>query len=423
MKRFLQCIILSMVIVSISFGIYKFSKGYDLDLIYENIDWSIVNKSVNGAVSFDLDREDNLYIAFKDAIKVITKDNNEEIVISDKSLNIYDIVCNINSLIIATENKVVSYDLASKKYSEIVTSLPNTGLNNKTKILLNGENLYITIGSNTNAGIVNEGNKNEDIPSFEWISTGIGYKGIYGFAKFGQEIRKGEKIKESDFSNASILKYNLNTGKCITYATGIRNVEGLDTNSRGEITAIVGGMEEEGLRSVKDDVDYIYDIKEKAWYGWPDFSGGDQITSPRFSDGTNKLSYIIENHPTEVPLPPRYQHDKLKALNGLAIDSEGKCFPKDTVIFADNKDHYIYVLTEIGTSKQIVSLNENSFIEKIRYNDSSIYFLDNKDGCIYKIQGQIKDGRFNLPNVIWIFIVIFIMTIIMTIIYKIYNKK
>ena len=261
------------------------------------------------------------------------------------------------------------------------------------------------------------------MPSFEWISTGIGYKGIYGFAKFGQEIRKGEKIKESDFSNASILKYNLNTGKCITYATGIRNVEGLDTNSRGEITAIVGGMEEEGLRSVKDDVDYIYDIKEKAWYGWPDFSGGDQITSPRFSDGTNKLSYIIENHPTEVPLPPRYQHDKLKALNGLAIDSEGKCFPKDTVIFADNKDHYIYVLTEIGTSKQIVSLNENSFIEKIRYNDSSIYFLDNKDGCIYKIQGQIKDGRFNLPNVIWIFIVIFIMTIIMIIIYKIYNKK
>ena len=209
MKRFLQCIILSMVIVSISFGIYKFSKGYDLDLIYENIDWSIVNKSVNGAVSFDFDREDNLYIAFKDAIKVITKDNNEEIVISDKSLNIYDIVCNSNSLIIATENKVVSYDLASKKYSEIVTSLPNKGLNNKTKILLNGEYLYITIGSNTNAGIVNEGNKNEDIPSFEWISTGIGYKGIYGFAKFGQEIRKGEKIKESDFSNASILKYNL----------------------------------------------------------------------------------------------------------------------------------------------------------------------------------------------------------------------
>lgn len=31
MKKFLQCIILSVAIVSISFGIYKFSKGYDLN--------------------------------------------------------------------------------------------------------------------------------------------------------------------------------------------------------------------------------------------------------------------------------------------------------------------------------------------------------------------------------------------------------
>ena len=52
MKKFLQCIILSVTIVSISFGIYKFSKGYDLNLIYKNIDWSITNKSVEGAVSF-----------------------------------------------------------------------------------------------------------------------------------------------------------------------------------------------------------------------------------------------------------------------------------------------------------------------------------------------------------------------------------
>lgn len=78
-------------------------------------------------------------------------------------------------------------------------------------------------------------------------------------------------------SNASILKYNLNTGKLSTYATGIRNVEGIATNSMGELTAIVGGMNEEGGREVKDDVDYIYDIKEKAWYGWPDFSGGDLL--------------------------------------------------------------------------------------------------------------------------------------------------
>ena len=301
--------------------------------------------------------------------------------------------------------------------------MPNLGINNKTNITLKDEYLYITIGSNTNAGIVDEGNKNEDIASFEWVSTGIGYNGNYGFTKFGQVVNSGEKIKEGMLSNASILKYNLNTGKLSTYATGIRNVEGIATNSMGELTAIVGGMNEEGGREVKDDVDYIYDIKEKAWYGWPDFSGGDPITSPRFSDGTNKLSYIIENHPTETPLPPRYQHNSLQSLKGLAIDYEGKCFPKDTVIFADNKENCIYVLTELGTSKAIVSLDKNSYIEKIRYNNSSIYLLDSKAGCIYKIQGEINNSSFNLPNIIWIFIAILVIAIVMTIIYKVKNKR
>ena len=81
-------------------------------------------------------------------------------------------------------------------------------------------------------------------------------------------------------SNASILRYDLNSKEFITYATGIRNVEGLAVNSIGKLTAIVGGMEDNGVRSVKDDVDYIYDIKEKAWYGWPDFSGGDPMFQP-----------------------------------------------------------------------------------------------------------------------------------------------
>ena len=317
------------------------------------------------------------------------------------------------------------YNYENDEIVELIKDLPNLGENKYTKLLVKDEKLYITIGTNTNSGILDKDSTECDVPSFEWILTGKNYgaNNTGAFVGYGIQNKSGEKIKEGIISNGSIISYDLSSGKVSTFATGIRNVEGIDFNNNGNIVAIVGGMEDEGSRAVKDDKDYIYEIKENAWYGWPDFSGGDQITSPRFSDGTNKLSYIIENHPTEVPLPPRYQHDKLKALNGLAIDSEGKCFPKDTVIFADNKDHYIYVLTEIGTSKQIVSLNENSFIEKIRYNDSSIYFLDNKDGCIYKIQGQIKDGRFNLPNVIWIFIVIFIMTIIMTIIYKIYNKK
>ena len=70
-------------------------------------------------------------------------------------------------------------------------------------------------------------------------------------------------------------------------------------NNNGNIVAIVGGMEDEGSRAVKDDKDYIYEIKENAWYGWPDYSGGDPINSPRFSDNENKLEAVISNPPTK----------------------------------------------------------------------------------------------------------------------------
>ena len=423
MWRFLKFLIFSIIIVSLSFGIYKFSNRYDLNLIYENVDWSINTKGLGGAVSFDFDKENNLYIAFKNTIKMINKDNKEEILVYDKSLNIYDIACYNNDIIIASDNRVLLYDVNKEQYTELINNLPNNGLNHKTNIILNRDYLYISIGSNTNSGIVDENNKNEDKASFEWESTGIGYNNNYAFVPFGEKVIEGQKIKENVLSNASILRYDLNSNEFITYATGIRNVEGLAIDSLGKLTAIVGGMEDSGVRAVKDDADYIYNIKEKAWYGWPDFSGGDPITSPRFSDGTNKLSFVIANHPTEVILGPRYQHDKVASLKGLTIDYEGKCFPKDTVIFADNVDNYIYVLTENDTSKVIVELDKDSHIEKIKYNDANIYILDSKGGCLYKIGGQINTTIFNLPNIIWIFIIVFVMAIIIDIMYKSKMKK
>lgn len=423
MWRFFKFLIFSVIIVGLSFGIYKFSNRYDLNLIYDNVEWSINTKGLGGAVSFDFDKENNLYIAFKNTIKMINKDNKEGILVYDKSLNIYDIACYNNDIIIASDNRILLYDVNKKEYTELINDLPNNGLNYKTNIILNEEYLYISIGSNTNSGVVDENNKNEDKASFEWEATGIGYNNNYAFVPFGEKVVEGQKIKESVLSNASILRYDLNKNEFITYATGIRNVEGLAISSLGKLTAIVGGMEDNGVRAIKGDVDYIYDIKEKAWYGWPDFSGGDPITSPRFSDGSNKLSFVISNHPTEVTLAPRYQHDKVAALKGLTIDYEGKCFPKDTVIFADAVNKYIYVLTKNDTAKAIVELDKDNNIEKIKYNDANIYILDSKGGCLYKIGGQINTIIFNLPNVIWIFIVVFVITIIVALMYKSKIKK
>lgn len=81
MWRFFKFLVFSIIVVTLSFGIYKLSNRYDLNLIYKNVDWSINTKGLDGAVSFDFDKENNLYIAFKDIIKVINKDNKEEILV------------------------------------------------------------------------------------------------------------------------------------------------------------------------------------------------------------------------------------------------------------------------------------------------------------------------------------------------------
>lgn len=88
-----------------------------------------------------------------------------------------------------------------------------------------------------------------------------------------------QKCKGSDNyrtfpGNASLIKLTLSNNNIETFAWGLRNINGMNVNSEGKIFAVVGGMEDRGLRPVKGDYDYIYEIQEGKWYGWPDYSGG-----------------------------------------------------------------------------------------------------------------------------------------------------
>ena len=227
MKRFLKFLCLATVVITLAFGIYEFSNKYNLNLIYSNIEWSINIKDCIDAVSFDFDNEGNIYIAYKDYIKVI-KDNKEEVLLKQDSFNIYDIACYKGDIIIATGNDILRYYKDDKKLIQLVENMPNKGLNKETKIIINNDDLYITIGSNTNSGVVEQKGGEVDKASFEWISTGVSYGNTKtsAFSEFGKIINEGEKIKEEALSNASILKYNLISNEIITYSTGLRNIEG-----------------------------------------------------------------------------------------------------------------------------------------------------------------------------------------------------
>lgn len=424
MKHFIKFLIISILIVTCAFGIFKLTNKYDLDVIYKNIDWSITLKGCNGAKSFDFDKDGNLYIAFKDTIRIINKDGKDEVIINENSFDILDILWSEDKLFIATDNRVIQYDPKIHESKDLITEIPNKGENKNIQLLCDGKTLYLSVGSNTNSGIVSEKGQPEDLSTIQWILSGknCGEVQTGPFSPYSVTVEKGEKTKEGVIGNASIIAYDLKKGETSIFSHGIRNIKGFDIDSTGKLKGIVGGMEDKGLRPIKNDKDYIYEFKKGAWYGWPDYSGGDPITSPRFTDN-EKIEFLIENHPVKTPAAPLYQHKDINSLNGFAIDKEGRFFLKDTMIFADNKKGSLYARTDEGVLKELVDLGENSYVEKVKFYEDGFFILDSRLGCLYRLETINNGSLFNLPKVVWIFAIGFLIVLVMCLAFKFNNKK
>ena len=79
------------------------------------------------------------------------------------------------------------------------------------------------------------------------------------------------------------------------------------------------------------------------------------------------LTSFDKNHTTNNPDAPIFQYRDVAALNGLAVDKEGKYFEKDTLIVADNKLGSLYSLTPKGNLIDIADLGNTSKIEKLNF--------------------------------------------------------
>ncbi len=170
------------------------------------------------------------------------------------------------------------------------------------------------------------------------------------FVPQGASNEDNEVIKGESIGNSSLLIYNSNTKAIETYAWGIRNIEGLDITLDGRIFATIGGYENRGLRPVENDSDYIYELKKGYWYGFPDFSGGDPLDSPRFQGESNiKNSPLLKKHPMSPPAPT-YQHNDLNSLKWIAIDDTGKINGQNTLqlYFYDSNKNNIMCSTVNG---------------------------------------------------------------------------
>ncbi|MFL0247822.1 hypothetical protein [Candidatus Clostridium stratigraminis] len=425
MKKYviLTAAVCSLIIIFIFFkGFYN---NQYIDLKDNKLSYEIKYKGLLNAKDFTQDEIGNSYIAYKNKIQFIDVNGKSYDVLVDKNLNINSLEFYKDNLYFASNNKIITFDLKKKEQKVIINDLPNYGDYNESLIRIVGDDLYITIGAATNSGVVGPDNKwTKEYPFFFDLSprnislkgTAFGNEKTGAFVPYKTKNLKGQLIPGHFPGNGTIITYSLKSGTTENFAWGIRNIKGIDFNSEGKLIASVGGIENRGLRPLSGDADYIYEIKKGVWYGWPDYSGGDPVTSPRFkSENKNKIEFLLDNHPSSNPPAPIYQHKSLSALSILTIDNKAQVGEKDCMYFYDSKDNILYTLTKGNVLKEIAKLNPSTDLSAIRIYDKSLLLLDNKEGILYSLHINTNSNIFNLnKNIMYylLFILLFSITII-----------
>ncbi|MDQ4078395.1 MAG: superoxide dismutase family protein [Chloroflexota bacterium] len=181
--------------------------------------------------------------------------------------------------------------------------------------------MYVTVGPATNAGVVGPDlapwvmqspdlhttvcqdivltGRNFRTPDFRTMDDPNDMTVTGAFVPFGTVTTPGQVIPGTDKCGGSILVFDPNNAEATIhpYAWGFRNLLGLawDPNT-GEMYVAQNGYDIRGARSVNDEWDPTYRVREGAWYGWPDFSATfEPVTDPKFAVPDNLQAPVIVN--------------------------------------------------------------------------------------------------------------------------------
>jgi glucose/arabinose dehydrogenase len=213
----------------------------------------------------------------------------------------------------------------------IVGDLPGPG-NYHTNMVAFGPDgrLYFSQGAMTNTGIIGLDAYElgwlrrlphaHDLPGHDLVLVGINVEtpdplsdrsdaraSTGAFVPFGTSTEPGQRIPARLPCTAAMMRCNPDGTDLELVAWGLRNAFGLGFLPDGRLLAIDQGADDRGSRPLGNAPDALYEVRPGAWYGWPDFVGGDPITDPRYRSARGPApTFLLANHealpPPERPL-------------------------------------------------------------------------------------------------------------------------
>jgi glucose/arabinose dehydrogenase len=225
--------------------------------------------------------------------------------------------------------RITRYGLNGDQQAVILDNLPGPG-NYHTNMVAFGPDgkLYFSQGAMTNSGIVGLDAYElgwlrrlphaHDVPGYDLVLSGVnfetadprrddpGARVLTGaFSPFGTPTEPGQHVEGRLPCTAGIMRCNLDGSDLELVAWGLRNAYGIGFLPSGELLVIDQGADDRGSRPIGNAPDLLFEIHSGAWYGWPDFIGGEPVIDPQYRPERGPaLSFVLANH-ADFPPPQR----------------------------------------------------------------------------------------------------------------------
>jgi glucose/arabinose dehydrogenase len=211
----------------------------------------------------------------------------------------------------------------------ILDNLPGPG-NYHTNMVAFGPDgkLYFSQGAMTNTGIVGLDAYElgwlrrlphaHDLPGLDIVLTGVNVETANplvndeeartwtgAFAPFGTTTEPGQRISAQLPCTAAVMRCDPDGSALELVAWGLRNAFAIGFLPDGRLLAVDQGADDRGSRPIGNVPDLLYEVRQGAWYGWPDVIGGDPITDPQYLPTRGPApAFVLANH-ADLPAPER----------------------------------------------------------------------------------------------------------------------
>lgn len=395
--KYISIIVIALVL-SYFMGTYFVSNSLTIE--NKDKDYCIKTKGIKDAVCFDINDDGKIIIAQKKKVSELNENGTINTLFTINDDNIISMIVNGKNIFVVKGNSLVVYNTDDKVMKNLIDDIPIRGQSDECRMMKYGDGVLLSIGAVTNSGVVDDrqvafGMTIYDRTPIDLYSLGtlFGKDETGAFCEYGKHYDKDAIIKKELPANACIISVDKN-GKSEIFASGIKKVEGITQDKEGKVYVAVEGMKEQGIRPVANDSDYIYEVDKGEWLGWPDFSGGDPVTSPKFRVKDEKVNFILDKHITENPKAPLYQYGNpgnIKCLQYVTSESYGK----DGMLFYDSSKEEILFCNNNIVPVSEMNLGGKCNINCIKESKDKIYMMDENKGVIYCIINMIVNNNSN----------------------------